>query len=413
MLFNPERQSTRSRSRSASPSCCCRTRWSGRSRAHCSTGGTAAWCRRGRALRMVLTLMAALGGGPGVTGAPLYLGALATIGVSRFVQAGLSAGLPHVVSRAGSSPRTRWSRPAARRRRGRGELALALGGLIGAGDAASGAVAAIAAVGSVLIVVVALGSAGGRSAPTGATTQPRAAAVAHGLVDGARAGAPPGSWRRSGPSRRTDGLRGRDPGDAAAHAPRPDGLGSAAGGHGRARRGRRRGARARGRRGGHPVATARLGRPATVRIMLSLAAAALLALGLPMTLPTLLGASFVLGLVGQAIKLCSDAAVQREVDDAHRGRVFALSDTVFNVTYVVAVAGAARSSRSTVARRCSWPSPRASTCSVWWSTRSPCGPGSRRQPARRTLGHRDVRGAVTVDVGEQHVPARRPGRRGQ
>ena len=75
--------------------------------------------------------------------------------------------------------------------------------------------------------------------------------------------------------------------------------------------------------------------------MLGLAVVALLALGLPMTLPTILGAAFLLGLVGQAIKLCSDAAVQREVDDARRGRVFALSDTVFNVTYVVAVAAAA------------------------------------------------------------------------
>jgi MFS family permease len=90
-----------------------------------------------------------------------------------------------------------------------------------------------------------------------------------------------------------------------------------------------------------PWLTARIGRPATVRTMLALAALALLGLGLPMTLISVLGASFVLGLVGQTIKLCSDAAVQREVDDAHRGRVFALSDTVFNVTYVLAVAAAA------------------------------------------------------------------------
>jgi MFS family permease len=90
-----------------------------------------------------------------------------------------------------------------------------------------------------------------------------------------------------------------------------------------------------------PWLTARIGRPATVRTMLLLAALALLGLGLPMTLPSVLGASFLLGLVGQTIKLCSDAAVQREVDDAHRGRVFALSDTVFNVTYVLAVAAAA------------------------------------------------------------------------
>jgi MFS family permease len=90
-----------------------------------------------------------------------------------------------------------------------------------------------------------------------------------------------------------------------------------------------------------PWLTARVGRPGTVRIMLVLAAAALLGLGLPMTLPSILAGSFVLGLVGQAIKLCSDAAVQLEVGDGVRGRVFSLSDTTFNVTYVLAVAGAA------------------------------------------------------------------------
>lgn len=90
-----------------------------------------------------------------------------------------------------------------------------------------------------------------------------------------------------------------------------------------------------------PWLTARVGRPTTIRIMLVLAAVGLLALGLPMTLPTILGGAFVLGLVGQAIKLCSDAAVQQEVGDGERGRVFALSDTTFNVTYVAAVAGAA------------------------------------------------------------------------
>jgi MFS family permease len=99
-----------------------------------------------------------------------------------------------------------------------------------------------------------------------------------------------------------------------------------------------------------PWLTARVGRAGTTRIMLVIAAVALLGLGLPMTLPTILAGSFVLGVVGQAIKLCSDAAVQSEVGDAVRGRVFSLSDTTFNVTYVVAVAGAAflapRSGRS-------------------------------------------------------------------
>ena len=53
------------------------------------------------ALRGVLTLATAGVVLAGITGPPLYLGALATIGVSRFIQAGLSAALPHVTARRG------------------------------------------------------------------------------------------------------------------------------------------------------------------------------------------------------------------------------------------------------------------------------------------------------------------------
>jgi hypothetical protein len=41
------------------------------------------------------------------------------------------------------------------------------------------------------------------------------------------------------------------------------------------------------------------------------------------------------------IKLCVDAACQRDVGDETRGRVFALYDTLFNITQVLAVALAA------------------------------------------------------------------------
>ena len=44
---------------------------------------------------------------------------------------------------------------------------------------------------------------------------------------------------------------------------------------------------------------------------------------------------------GQVVKLCVDAAVQRDIGDEVRGRVFALYDALFNVTQVVAVATAA------------------------------------------------------------------------
>ena len=50
-------------------------------------------------LRAVLTVVVAVIVSAGVAGPPLYLAALAVAGVSRFVLAGLSAALPHVVAR--------------------------------------------------------------------------------------------------------------------------------------------------------------------------------------------------------------------------------------------------------------------------------------------------------------------------
>jgi hypothetical protein len=67
------------------------------------------------------------------------------------------------------------------------------------------------------------------------------------------------------------------------------------------------------------------------------AAATQLGLGLPMTLPTTIAAAFLLTAAGQVVKLCVDSAAQRDVADETRGRVFALYDTLFNITQVVAV----------------------------------------------------------------------------
>ena len=297
-------------------------------------------------IRAVLTLLTAAVVAAGVTGPALYLGALATIGVSRFVQAGLSAALPHVVA-----PRRLVAANSLVTTSGAGaavvgaSCAFVLTGLIGPGDLGSGITAAASVVGSAVIVAVAIGFARGSLGPDDPSEAAEALrAVASGLADGARAAREaPGvvaafcavaahrlafgvatlvmllmmrngltDW---GPLKA--GIAGLGETVVAAGI----GLVVAA--------------------VVTPWLTSRIGRPATVRVMLGLAAVSLLALGLPMTLPTILGAAFLLGLVGQAIKLCSDAAVQREVDDARRGRVFALSDTVFNVTYVVAVAAAA------------------------------------------------------------------------
>ncbi|MFH8404602.1 MFS transporter [Streptomyces sp. NPDC018019] len=72
-------------------------------------------------------------------------------------------------------------------------------------------------------------------------------------------------------------------------------------------------------------------------------AAALLApaLGLTFAYVPLLIAAFVIGLCTQAAKISTDTVVQSSVDDAFRGRVFAVYDMLFNVAYVGAAAVAA------------------------------------------------------------------------
>jgi hypothetical protein len=90
-----------------------------------------------------------------------------------------------------------------------------------------------------------------------------------------------------------------------------------------------------------PLVVSRLGRPVTVRLALVVALLGQFGLGVPMQLATVLAAAFVLSLAGQVIKLCLDAEVQRSIGDETRGRVFALYDTVFNISYVVATVAAA------------------------------------------------------------------------
>jgi hypothetical protein len=90
-----------------------------------------------------------------------------------------------------------------------------------------------------------------------------------------------------------------------------------------------------------PWMVRRWGRPHTVRVALVVATATQLTLAALLSLPIVMAAAFVLGLTGQIVKLCADAAVQGEVGDEVLGRVFALYDIVFNVGYVLAVAAAA------------------------------------------------------------------------
>ncbi|HEV2086838.1 MAG TPA: hypothetical protein VGR21_00870, partial [Cryptosporangiaceae bacterium] len=58
------------------------------------------------------------------------------------------------------------------------------------------------------------------------------------------------------------------------------------------------------------------------------------ALGLPYTTTALVAAALLVGLASHGMKIVTDTAVQTECDDAFRGRVFSVYDTLFNVCLV-------------------------------------------------------------------------------
>lgn len=89
-----------------------------------------------------------------------------------------------------------------------------------------------------------------------------------------------------------------------------------------------------------PIAVRRWGRYRTANGALLLAAIIQLgAVGLQMQILLLCG--FLLGLVGQVVKLCADSAMQIDVDDALRGHMFAVQDALFWMTFIVALTAAA------------------------------------------------------------------------
>ncbi|WP_240917031.1 MFS transporter [Nocardioides sp. HDW12B] len=89
-----------------------------------------------------------------------------------------------------------------------------------------------------------------------------------------------------------------------------------------------------------PVVTERVRPHRWIVLLLAGAAAVQLLPAVRLTEPTLLVASFGVGLAAQGIKICVDTFVQRDVDDAFRGRVFSLYDVLFNVAFVSAAVSA-------------------------------------------------------------------------
>ncbi len=89
-----------------------------------------------------------------------------------------------------------------------------------------------------------------------------------------------------------------------------------------------------------PPAVRRWGRYATANGALAIAAAIQL-VGVGLHLPVMVVCGFFLGTTGQVVKLCADTAMQIDVDDALRGHVFAVQDSLFWVSFIAAITGAA------------------------------------------------------------------------
>ncbi|KAA9166910.1 MFS transporter [Amycolatopsis acidicola] len=297
-------------------------------------------------LRGLAVIAAAVAVGFGLAGYELFVLALLVEGISRFVGSGMSAALPHVVPKqklvtANALATTSGAMIAVLG----GGCAIGLRALFGEGNSGSGWTTSFAVLGSLLAAAIVSRFTRGSLGPD-AVDEPAdpVLAVARGLVDGGRAAvAAPTvtagfvalfAHRASyGISLLLTVLLMRyaftDLGVFKAGLP---GLGQMAvmAGAGILLAGFCT-----------PRLVTRFGRHRVVLCSLLVAAVAQLGLGLPMVLPTVLLASFFITSAGQVLKLCVDSAIQRDVGDQSRGRVFALYDTLFNITQVAAVAAAA------------------------------------------------------------------------
>ncbi|MFE3542026.1 MFS transporter [Nocardia sp. NPDC059177] len=291
----------------------------------------------------------------GVGESALLLLALATVGVSRFVLAGVSAALPRVLEQRWLVPMNSLLATVASACAGIGAAAaVAVIAILGAGDSASAVAVTLSGVGSVIGAVLAIGFPalvlGPESGSAG--SQSTVHAIATGLRTGARA-----VWASVqvttamigiGAHRIVFGMNTlimvlvlRQPTGETQMTGGLVGFGVAIG---FAAAGMLLAAILT------PILVPRLGRPRTVLVGLVTAIAVQLTLVTPIAVAAagndhahrlLLAGAFGLGLAGQTIKLTGDASMQIDIDDDQRGQVFALQDTVFNITFVLAIAVAA------------------------------------------------------------------------
>lgn len=87
-----------------------------------------------------------------------------------------------------------------------------------------------------------------------------------------------------------------------------------------------------------PPVARRIGAPRWVTVLFLAAAVTQVVFGVPYRQDTFLAAALVLGVVAQGSKICVDSLVQTAVEQGYRGRVFAFYDVAFNVAFVAAAA---------------------------------------------------------------------------
>ncbi len=87
-----------------------------------------------------------------------------------------------------------------------------------------------------------------------------------------------------------------------------------------------------------PVVTRRISNPAWITILLAAGGLVVTGLGLTFGQLEFIAIGFGLGVVAQGIAICTTTILQREMEDDFRGRVFAVNDMLFNVTFVAGAA---------------------------------------------------------------------------
>ncbi|MGQ4597869.1 hypothetical protein [Nocardia sp. R6R-6] len=309
-------------------------------------------------LRGILIAMLSAGLLAGIGETPLLLLALAVVGVSRFVLAGVSAALPRVLTQAWLVTMNSVFATVASGCAGLG-AATAVGviALIGAGDFGSAVAVALSGAGSVIAAALAAGFGRGVLGP--ASDAVARENTVHAIATGLRTGAT-AVWESVhvttamlgiGTHRIVFGVNSLIMVLVLRQAPL-DGSGLSGGlvGFGVAIAATAAGMLVAAVVA--PLLIPRLGRPRTVVAGLITAMLVQVTLVTPIAFADsgitsqrahqlLLAGAFLLGLAGQTIKLTGDATMQIEIDDARRGQVFALQDTVFNVAFVLAIAAAA------------------------------------------------------------------------